>query len=134
MITRISRVNRLVARVNHTFPPWFIHRLEGGHLACIVDPRNVQFKGPWFDIRTSYLQWLEATWIKFRVLPVVLVLVHTLGRGVWRDTVLQIQEVFKSPYTRSQGEGWTQMKHSYSCNYWNRPQGLYTMSQGWKWK
>jgi hypothetical protein len=35
-------------------------------------------------------------------------------------------------YTRSQGQGWTQTKHSYWCSHWNQPQGLYTRSQGWK--
>jgi hypothetical protein len=29
-------------------------------------------------------------------------------------------------YTRSQGECWTQIQHSYWCKGWNQPQGLYT--------
>jgi hypothetical protein len=95
-------------------------------------PMKCSIQSPWFDIRTSYLQWLEATWIKFRVLPMILVLVHTWAAVCGGGTLLQIQAGFRSLYTRSQGQGWTQIKQSYWCNYWNRPQGLYTMSQGWK--
>jgi hypothetical protein len=34
-------------------------------------------------------------------------------------------------YTRSQGQGSTQIKQCYWCKSWNEPQGLYTRSQGW---
>jgi hypothetical protein len=33
-------------------------------------------------------------------------------------------------YTRSQGQGSTQIKQCYWCKSWNEPQGLYTRSQG----
>jgi hypothetical protein len=123
MITRISRANRLVARVNHTFHP-LVHSPSWVRPCSVHSwPKTCSIQSPWFDIRTSYLQWLEATWIQFRVLPMLLVLVHTCN---------QIQAVFRSHYTRSQGQGWTQIKHSYWCNYWNRLQALYTMNQGWK--
>jgi len=34
-------------------------------------------------------------------------------------------------YTRSQGQCWTQIQHSYWCKGWNQPEGLYTRCQGW---
>jgi hypothetical protein len=34
-------------------------------------------------------------------------------------------------YTRSQGQCWTQIQHSYWCKSWNQSQGLYTRCQGW---
>jgi hypothetical protein len=34
-------------------------------------------------------------------------------------------------YTRSQGQCWNQIQHSYWCKSWNQSQGFYPRCQGW---
>jgi hypothetical protein len=54
---------------------------------------------------------------------------HCIGGVI---TYLNLVSYYFGPlYTRSKGPCSTQIKHSYWCQSWNQPQGLYTRSNSW---